>query len=104
VVDVARASSPRVLACCHGYVVAAGDLEIGEVETPIFAGPLSEPDYLLVRTVGSISGTFRIVPTTLVTDIDEDRQLVAIASDHDAVAALPERLPVRIPRVGSGAS
>jgi hypothetical protein len=90
-----RISSSRVLACCHGYRVAAGGLLVGEVETPIFSGPLGDPEFLLVRTVRSISGTFRIVPVALVLEIDRERRLVAIVGDDDVLASLPERLPLR---------
>jgi hypothetical protein len=93
------------LACCHGYRVAAGDLDVGEVETPVFSGPLAEPEFLLVRTAGSISGTFRAVPTACVVDVDPTRRRVAIDVDGERIAALPEQLPLRRgARSGGGAS
>lgn len=82
------------LASCHGYRVAAGDLEVGEVETPIFSGPLVMPEFLLVRTAGTIAGTFRAVPTALVVDVDPALRRVAIDADGESLAALPERLPL----------
>ena len=84
------------LACCHGYRVAAGEREVGCVETPIFAGPSSEPAFLRVRTSAAIAGTFRIVPTRFVIGIDADRRRVAIAVEEGEVATLPERLPLGV--------
>lgn len=83
------------LARCHGYRVASGDVELGEVETPIFSGPLLEPEFLLVRTIGAISGTFRVLPTALVVDVDPTLRRLAVTVDEERIAALPERLPVR---------
>ena len=92
------------LARCHGYRVAAGDVDIGEVETPIFSGPRVEPDFLLVRTTGTIAGTFRAVPAAFVVDVDPARRRVAIAADDERIAALPEHLPLRRgDRFGGGA-
>lgn len=83
------------LASCHGYRVAAGDLHVGEVETPIFSGPLVEPEFLLVRTAGGISGTFRAVPTSLVVGVDHAHRQVVVDADGETIAAMPERLPLR---------
>lgn len=87
-------SSPNGLACCHGYRVVAGELDVGHVETPIFSGALSEPEFLLVRTSSAISGTFKIVPTGVVVVVEPDGRRLEIAVDAAAVDALPERLPL----------
>jgi hypothetical protein len=85
---------PDSLACCHGYGVTAGEVEIGHVETPIFAGLAREPEFLLVRTSRAISGTFRVVPAGIVVWIDRDGRRIAITVDVNAVDALPEWLPL----------
>jgi hypothetical protein len=82
------------LARCHGYRVAAGDSSVGLVETPMFAAAASAPDYLIVRTGESIAGTFRIVPASLVVDLDPARRLVILGIDKNAVAGLAEHLPL----------
>jgi hypothetical protein len=83
------------LARCHGYVVAADGRHVGAVETPVFADATAFPDYLLVRTAPSVPGTFRVVPTSCVEDVDPGERLVALAMDHDQIAALPERVPLQ---------
>ena len=82
------------LATCHGYLVTAGDRQIGRVETPVFAFGAREPDQLIVRTSDSIAGTFRVVPASLVEDLDPERRLIRLAVGSDALAAFPERLPL----------
>jgi hypothetical protein len=81
------------LAWCHGYRVAAGGSPVGLVETPMFAAAATAPDHLVVRTGESIAGTFRIVPASLVADLDPSQRLVTLVIGSEAVAALPERLP-----------
>lgn len=88
-----HAAIPAELARCHGYRVAAGGSPVGRVETPMFAGAASAPDHLIVRTKASIAGTFRIVPMSLVVDLDPARRLVILGIGSEALAALPERLP-----------
>lgn len=83
------------LACCHGYRVVCGELLLGEVETPVFAGPLAEPEFLLVRTGELLTGTFRMLPAALVVDVDPAQRQVAVGADGERVTALPEHLPVR---------
>jgi hypothetical protein len=87
-------SSSIGLACCHGYVVAAGGLEVGRVETPIFSGALREPEFLLVRTSPAIAGTFRFVPSGLVVELDREGRRLELAGDGASIAALPESLPL----------
>jgi hypothetical protein len=82
------------LARCHGYVVAAGGRPIGSVETPAFHGATREPDYLIVRTSDAITGTFRVVSAARVAAIDPVRRVITLDISSDAVAALPERLPL----------
>jgi hypothetical protein len=82
------------LAWGHGFAVAPGLRPIGAIETPLFAGPATAPDYLLVRTSGAIDGTFRAVPTSLVVDVDIPRRAITLGTDHDSIAALPEHLPL----------
>lgn len=82
------------LACCHGYVVAAGGQSVGVVETPSFAGAAAEPDYLIVRAGSPLSGTFRAVPVALVERVDPDKRTVVLSADVDTVSALPHRLPL----------
>jgi hypothetical protein len=81
------------LSSCHGFAVSAGPRGIGSLETPLFAGPGVEPDYLLVRTGEEIAGTFRVVPAALVVDVDPVRRVVVLDADAEAVAALPQHLP-----------
>lgn len=83
------------LACCHGYRVVSGDFLVGEVETPVFAGPPAEPQFLLVRTGELLTGTFRMLPTSLVVDVDPALRQVAVGVDGDRLTSLPEHLPVR---------
>jgi hypothetical protein len=83
------------LARCHGYHVVSGELVVGEVETPVFAGPLVEPDFLLVRTGELLSGTFRMLPAALVVGVDPCRRLIAVGADGEQLTSLPEHLPVR---------
>jgi hypothetical protein len=82
------------LARCHGFEVAAGPALVGSVETPVFAGAATAPDYLVVRTEETFDGRFRVVPAALVVDVDEDRRIVRLGVDAVAVANLPERLPL----------
>lgn len=82
------------LAGCHGFEVAAGHRHVGAIETPLFAGPGVEPDYLLVRMDDPDQGTFRVVPTALVSDVDLGRRLVTLDADAETVAALPRQLPL----------
>jgi hypothetical protein len=87
-------SSRDGLSHCHGYRVLAGGQEVGAVETPIFWGPLSEPEFLLIRTSDVISGTFRVMPVGLVVAVDPGARLLAIGLGSDGVAALPESMPM----------
>jgi hypothetical protein len=79
---------------CHGFAVAAGGRSIGSVETPVFPGASSEPDFLIVRTTEAFPGTFRVVPAALVVAIDHERNLITLDLDGDAIGELPERLPL----------
>jgi hypothetical protein len=81
------------LAHCHGFGVAAGERRVGAIETPVFAGPSSTPDYLIVRTDAGIDGTFRLVPASLVVDVDTSRRLITLGVGRDQVEGLPQRLP-----------
>lgn len=87
-------SSLIELACCHGYLVVAGGLDVGRVETPIFSGALREPEFLMVRTSSAIAGTFKVVPTRIVVAVEPDGRRLEIAVDAGGVDALPERLPL----------
>jgi len=93
-VDARRVNAAE-LARCHGYDVAAGQARIGAVETPVFAGPTSAPDYLIIRTPETISGTYRVIPAALVADVDRDRRIITLRIDESALAAYPEQLPLR---------
>ena len=87
-------SSVRGLAFCHGFTVATGDASVGAVETPLFTGAASSPDYLIIRTTDVIPGSFRAVPATLVEEVDPARRLITLCVDRDTIAALPEHLPL----------
>jgi hypothetical protein len=81
------------LARCHGFFVIAGGRPVGAIETPVFPGASSDPDFLVVRTSDAIPGTFRIVSAALVADVDAAGRSITLALDRDGVAALPEALP-----------
>jgi hypothetical protein len=85
------------LARCHGFFVIAGGRPIGAIETPVFPGAASDPDFLVVRTSDSIPGTFRVVSAALVAGVDDEERSVTLALDSDEVAALPEALPLSRP-------
>jgi hypothetical protein len=92
------------LARCHGYRVVSGELFVGEVETPLFAAPLVEPEFLLVRTGELLSGTFRMLPAALVVDVDPAQRQVAVGADGERLAALPDHLPARRGGAAGGGS
>jgi|tagenome__1003787_1003787.scaffolds.fasta_scaffold20675833_2 hypothetical protein len=91
---MASAASEGPLARCHGFYVLAGGREVGAIETPVFPGASSEPDFLVVRTEDSIPGTFRVVSALLVEDVDPAARSVTLSLDRDAIVALPEELPL----------
>jgi hypothetical protein len=91
---MASAASEGPLARCHGFYVLAGGQPVGAIETPVFPGPSSEPDFLLVRTEDSIPGTFRLVSAALVEDVDPAARSVTLALDREALTSLPEELPL----------
>ena len=83
------------LARCHGYHVAYGDVVIGAVETPIFGGPFIDPEFLLVRTPELPGGRpFRVLPASLVVDVDPVARRVGVVVDGEQLTALPARLPL----------
>lgn len=77
-----------MLACCHGFAIAASDQELGVVETPVFSGKALAPDSLIVRTADSIPGAFAVVPIDLVAEIDPERRLVSLGSRLDEIVSL----------------
>jgi hypothetical protein len=79
---------------CHGFAVLAGDHTIGCVETPLFPGSVRDPDFLVVRTVQTISGTFRVVSASLVSNVDLETRTIRLALEPESVASLPEYLPL----------
>jgi hypothetical protein len=91
---MASAASDGPLACCHGFFVVAGGRQVGAIETPVFPGASSDPDFLVVRTEDSIPGTFRVVSAALVEDVDQAARSITLSVDRDAIAALPEELPL----------
>ncbi len=76
-----------VLACCHGFAIAASDQDLGVVETPVFSGTALGPDYLIVRTADSIPGGFAVVPVGLVAEIDPERRLISLGSRVDEIVS-----------------
>ncbi|HEX7082540.1 MAG TPA: hypothetical protein VF186_00325 [Gaiellaceae bacterium] len=84
----------RDLGGCHGFAVAAGEAAVGSIETPIFGGVSVDPDYLVVRTVDEIPGTFRVVSASVVEDVDPARRLMRLGLTYDQIVALPEHLPL----------
>lgn len=82
------------LAGCHGFSVVVAEGRVGSVETPLFPETGGDPDYLLVRTTDVIRGAFRVVPATLIRRVEPIYRTVVLAADLDAVAALPEHLPL----------
>lgn len=86
--------SGRLLAGCHGYVVAASDGLLGEVETPVFPPDSPEPDYLVVRVGTAGHSRLPVIPVGLIQEINADRRLVRIRGGREELAQLPENLPV----------
>jgi hypothetical protein len=74
--------------------VAAGDRLVGVAETPVFGDTGRAPDYVIVRTAPWIGGTFRVVPSAMVDDVDEVGRVVTLAVTGALFAELPERLPL----------
>lgn len=86
----------RALGTCHGYLVAASDGLLGEVETPIFPPDAAEPDYLVVRVGGRERGRRPVIPTTLVAEVNPGRRLVWVRGTLQELARLPEHLPIAV--------
>ena len=66
---------------------------MGTVETPIFHGVSREPDFLVIRVIDSMPGTFRVVPSTVVEDVDIELWVMTVGMTGEAFSALPEGLP-----------
>jgi hypothetical protein len=94
--DEARA--PVSLEHCHGFLVNARGRLVGSVETTAPAAT-REPRYLVLRMTDAFDGTFRFVPTGWVATVDHRRRRVILDADAEAVASLPQRLPVDRGRV-----
>ncbi len=86
--------SGRLLAGCHGYVVAASDGLLGEVETPVFPPDSPEPDYLVVRVGAAGQSRLPVIPTSLIQEVNPERRLVRVRGTREELAQLPENLPV----------
>jgi hypothetical protein len=84
----------RRLSACHGFLVLADGDVVGTVETPVFHGVSSEPDFLVVRVIGTMPGTFRILPSVVVDEVDVEQWAITVGMTWDAVSALPEGLPL----------
>jgi hypothetical protein len=87
-------TSMRGLASCHGFAVIAANGPVGTIETPLFTGAATEPDYLIIRTTAAIEGAFRVVPTALVENVDPLGHQIFLNADHNTIASLPEYLPL----------
>ena len=83
----------RRLSTCHGIVVVADGSVVGAVETPIFNGVSREPDFLVIRVIESMPGTFRVVPSAAVEDVDIEQWVITVGMTRDAFSALLEGLP-----------
>jgi hypothetical protein len=84
----------RHLRGCHGFAVVNIDgSPIGTFETPVFHGAALEPDFLIIRATDSMQGTFRVVSTAFVDDVEVERCVVSVAITSDEFARLPEGLP-----------
>ena len=86
--------SGRLLAGCHGYLVAASDGLLGEVETPVFPPDSREPDYLVVRVGSEGRSRLPVISIALVQEVNPDRRLVRIRGTREELAGLPENLPI----------
>ena len=81
--ELAAHTNAVLLACCHGFAVAAGDELVGVVETPVFSGTALGPDSLIVRTVEGIPGTFADVPVAHVARVDDARRSITLNGSRE---------------------
>ena len=80
----------RLLARCNGFGVAARDDVVGTVATPVFTGTSLLPSHLIVRTVATIPGIFRRVPSECVAVIDARTKTVTLDLSVEDVVELDD--------------
>ena len=84
----------EALARCHGYLVAAHDDLVGEVETPLFPPDGAHPDFLILRVPGPPGPRRPVIAAALVEEVDAAARILYLRGTRDEIAALPEHLPL----------
>jgi hypothetical protein len=84
----------EALARCHGYLVAAHDALVGEVETPLFPPAAAYPDFLILRVAGPRGPRRPVIAAALVEDVDPAARILYVRGTRDEIEALPEHLPL----------
>jgi hypothetical protein len=85
----------QALAGSHGFRALADDGYVGRVDTPMFPPDSRDPDFLILRTDGSLRRARRpVVPIALVENVDAERRTVRLRGKVRELAHLPEALPL----------
>jgi hypothetical protein len=91
---VAADTDAGALARCHGFLAVGEHGPLGEVETPLFAGDRTDPDFLVIRLTARGQTRRPLVPVALVAGVDERCELVRLRTEAGELFELPERLPL----------